>query len=156
MEIEYKNITRLEVFFVIICLLCIFIFTSLMYALVCILLLLPIIVLKNYMINKNIVISNKKKFLYAFISAFIFYMGIQLFYRYGLDYINNIEEYTLNQHRLFFQLPLTMTIFLGYLFKIRLSDLNWHINLKILLIVVLIFIPFLIRIDLPPICRTLS
>lgn len=98
------------------------------------------------MTNNSIDIKKKKGFLSAFVLIFIVYNGLFLFYRYGLHYSSN--EYTLNQHRLYFQLPIIMTIFLSYLFNISLRDFNWSINLKSYLIVLVLFIPFLFLKDM--------
>ncbi len=145
MKLEYKNITKFEVVFFILCLVLIFIF-SFMRAALCLLLLLLIIFFKDYMTNNSNEISKKKNFLFAFLLIFMVYIGLFLFYRYGLDY--NKNQYTLNQTRLYIQLPINMTIFLGYLFKIRLKDFNWSINLKSFLTVLLLFIPFILIKDM--------
>jgi len=145
MNTENKIMTKWEVFFLVLSLLFIFIF-SFMRAALCLLLLLLIIFFKKYMTNNNIDIKKKKGFLSAFVLIFIVYNGLFLFYRYGLHY--NSNEYTLNQHRLYIQLPIIMTIFLGYLFNISLRDFNWNINFKSFLIVLLLFIPFLFLKDM--------
>lgn len=134
MEMYDKKLSLIEVFFVIICLILIFLFHT-NFILTCILSLLALIIFKNQLINYKSDIKKEKNFLYAFILIYLVYIGIQLF-NYGI----NTDNYTLNQLRLLFQLPLTMTILLGYLFKVRLSDFNWSITLKSFLVVVFIFI----------------
>ncbi|WP_432663966.1 CPBP family intramembrane glutamic endopeptidase [Wukongibacter baidiensis] len=130
-----KNMSLIEVVFVIICLLFItFFYTN--RVLTCMLSLLALIIFKNQLINHKRDIQKEKKFLYAFILIFLAYMGLHLYFKYGV----NTEQYTLNQSRLLLQLPLTMTILLGYLFKVRLSDFNWGITLKSFLVVVLMFV----------------
>lgn len=135
MEIKNGKLSVMEVTFVIICLLFIFLFRT-YQVLTCLLSLLPLIILKKQLINYNIVIKKEKNFLYAFVLIFLAYMGIHLYIKFRV----NLGQYTLNQLMLLIQLPITMTILLGYLFKVRLRDFNWVITFKSFLIIVLVFI----------------
>lgn len=129
------KLSLMEVVFVIICFLFIFLFRT-YQVLTFILSLLPLIIFKKQLINYNIDIKKEKKFLYAFVLIFIVYMGIHLYVNFSV----NLDQYTLIQLMLLIQLPITMTILLGYLFKVKLRDFNWVINLKSFLIIVLVFI----------------
>ncbi|TCO70678.1 CAAX prenyl protease-like protein [Marinisporobacter balticus] len=133
------DISLMELFFITICLFLVLFFNNFSRILPLILMLYALIIFKYQMTSNKIKIKNEKKFLYAFIIIIFVYMGINLYYNYInlLDTIN-----TINQYRLV-QLPLTMTIFLGYLLRVRLKDFNWSITFRALFVVVLVYILYL-------------
>ncbi|MTI49912.1 MAG: CPBP family intramembrane metalloprotease [Firmicutes bacterium] len=146
MKGRVKNDSILEVIFIITWLLCIFI-SNIDYILSIIIIIgtyilsfLFLVVFRTKIINSNLDTEKQKKFLYGFILVFIVYMAIQLYYKFGLNLINMMDQYTHNQLRLF-QLPLIMTILLSYFFNIRLRrDFNWGIKLKDFLVIILLYV----------------
>jgi len=94
-----------------------------------------LIVFENQITNYKVKLKKGKKFLFAFALVLFVYIIIQFFFN-----SVNTDHFTLNKLRLLFQVPLTMTIFLGYLFQARLNDFNWDITPKSFFIVVLLFI----------------
>ncbi|MCT4595131.1 MAG: CPBP family intramembrane metalloprotease [Anaeromicrobium sp.] len=74
-----------------------------------------------------------KRMINAFFVVFIVYVVIQLYWRFFTPY----HEYTeLGVVHLISTLP----IFLAYLFKVKLSDLNWNITIKNIVFVVIMFV----------------
>lgn len=134
MEMKIKKLSFMEVALLSVCIILIFLVRT-NYVLSFIFSLLILFGFENHLINDKVEIKKEKKFLYAFILVFFVYMAIQIFSNFV-----NTDHYTLNQWRLFFQVPLTMTILLGYLFKVRLNDFNWGITLKSFLVIIIIFI----------------
>ncbi len=131
---KIKRLSFMELAFISVCMIFIFLVRT-KYALPFIVSLLGLIVFENQLTNYKVEIKKEKNFLYAFILVFFVYMVIQII----ANFVNT-DHYTLNQLRLSFQVPLTMTILLGYLFKVRLNDFNWDITTKSFFIVVMIFI----------------
>ncbi len=131
---KIKRLSFMELAFLCVCVILIFLVDT-KYVFSFILSLIVLIVFENQLTNNKVEIKKEKTFLYAFALVFFVYMIIQCF-------VNsvNIDDYTHNQIRLLFQVPLTMTILLGYLFKVRLKDFNWGITLKSFFIIILIFI----------------
>lgn len=131
---KIKCLSFMELVFLSVCLIFIFLVRT-KYVLSFLFSLMILIVFENQITNYKVKLKKGKKFLYAFALVFFVYIIIQFFFN-----SVNTDHFTLNQLRLLFQVPLTMTIFLGYLFQARLNDFNWDITPKSFFIVVLLFI----------------
>lgn len=83
-----------------------------------------------------------KRLLYGFMVILVGYLGIQLYF--SVRYDNLVEIFTLNEIRLYYQLPLLLTLSLAYLCKVKYRNLNWDVSIKELLLILLVFAPLLL------------
>lgn len=93
-----------------------------------------LIFFSDHLSNDKIEIKKNRNLMKAFIIVFSFYMSIIIASKYLniTDYVNP------------FRLVITLTVFLGYLFKIRFKSFNWSMTLKALLVIIAVY--FLIEI----------
>lgn len=84
--------------------------------------------------NDNTLIIDRR-----FLKAFFLVFSVWLIHMI-ITLIVGCDGFSNNQIRLFYQLPSFLTIFLMYLFGVRLRDFNWNIRVQEFIVIILIFI----------------
>lgn len=138
------GLTVVEIIFIVICLSLVFL-TNFKQSLICLLMLVILLVFQKFLSSEERAFKYDKKFLYGFGIVFIFYMAIQLYF--SIRYENLVEVFNLNEIRLYYQLPILLTLLLAYTFKVRYRRFNWSITIKEVLFILLLFVPLLIEHD---------
>ena len=79
---------------------------------------------------------------HACILVFSVYIVLQILLRFVFDDFFRSRTLSLPQLMLYKQLPVTMSFLFIFVFGVGLTDFNWRLNRKTLLLTVLLFVPF--------------
>jgi len=129
------DVTFLEVFFIIVCLIVILIFNTIQIIVPAILSIYFLILGGNKIENSKIQILLNKKYLYSFIFVFLLYLSILLFLN-----LNSVFERLQNMNKIrILQFCITFPILLGFIFNVKLRYFNWRMRFIDVIFAIAIF-----------------
>jgi membrane protease YdiL (CAAX protease family) len=140
-QISYKewlgsyDITFLDLGFILACQLFMFVFTSFTIIVPSILAIYFVVIMQAKFQNDSIEIPKDKAYIYAFITSFLLFLPLQIIFN-ALSFEKYFQN--INQYRVY-QIIITLTIFVCYIFKLKLSDFNWKITIEDIIIVFITF-----------------
>ncbi|MBS7525424.1 CPBP family intramembrane metalloprotease [Fusibacter paucivorans] len=139
--VDYKQISKFEFIFLGLCIVWLYL-TNTIKVIPFVIALFILLFSLDSISNDAIKIEKNQNLMKAFVASFLLYMSIQLACKY-LNLFSNVHLY---------RLVLTTSVFLGYLFNIKVSSFHWTTAIKTIIVMLVVYffieIPYLLIYDI--------